>query len=380
VRLARVIARLNVGGPARHVLAAARGLSPEFGTTLLTGDVGPGEAEATAWIAESGVAPERVPGLGRAVRPLDDLRALSRLTARLRELRPDVVHTHTAKAGTLGRVAARRAHVPVVVHTFHGHVFTGYFGRAVSAAIVRWERHLAAATDAIVAVSPEVAHDLVETYRVAPREKVHVIPPGIDVARFRSSASRRDAARSALGIAPEAAVVVWCGRLVAVKDVDCALDVLGRLLARSAGNAPPVLLVAGDGPLRASAEARATPGARFLGNVADVPELLAAADVALLTSRNEGTPVALVEAAAAGLPAVATRVGGVPSVVADGETGLLAPPGDRDALAGHLRELLADAPRRRAMGDAAARRAAELFSLDRMLADLRALYTRLGLC
>ena len=368
---------MNVGGPARHVLAAARGLAQDFDTTLLVGDVGPEEDEARAWIGASGVTPERVPGLGRAVRPLDDLRVLGLLTRRLRDLRPQIVHTHTAKAGTLGRLAARRAAVPVVVHTFHGHVFDGYFGGAVSRGLVAVERRLALRTDAVVAVSDEIARDLVERYRIAPAAKVRVIPPGVDLAPFRAAAAGdgRSTARRTLGIAPEARVVAWAGRMVPVKEPALALDVARRVAAAEPG---VTLLLAGDGPLRAELQRSAPPCVRFLGSVEDIASVHAAADVVLLTSRNEGAPVALIEAAAAGRPVVATRVGGVASVVDDGRTGTLVPSGDAAGLAAAVLALLRDPAQRRAFGAAAAPRAAERFSTERMLDDLRALYAELG--
>jgi glycosyltransferase involved in cell wall biosynthesis len=374
LRIARVIARLNVGGPARHVLHAARGLAPEFETALFAGDVGDGEAEASAWISASGVVPERVPGLGRAVRPFDDLRALAYLTRRFGELRPDIVHTHTAKAGAIGRIAARRAGVPNVVHTFHGHVFHGYFGRVASWAAVRAERALARRTDRIVAVSDEVANDLVERYRVAPREKVVVVPVGIDLAPYLAiDAARKAAARAALGIEPGTVVGVLAGRLVPVKDPVAALVAWSYVLAPRS-----LLLVVGDGPLRAELERLGVADVRFLGWRDDMTEVWAAADLALLPSRNEGTPVSLIEAAASGVPALAMRVGGVPSVVVNKKTGMLADPDDQRGFVS-LVSALAEDPRTLAeMGAAARERVAARFGVDRMLADLRALYAGLG--
>lgn len=377
LRIARVIARMNFGGPARHVLDATAGLAPEFETTLFVGECGEGETEAASWIAASGVTPERVAGLGRAPRPFDDLRALRRLTQRFRELRPDVVHTHTAKAGALGRIAARRAGVPTVVHTFHGHVFHGYFGPVVSRGVVAAERWLARRTDAIVAVSDEVRDDVADRYRVAPREKIHIVAPGIDVARFAAARACRGALRRELGIADGAPVVAWIGRLVPVKDPALAVRTFERVRADSAriGLPEPVMVVVGDGPLRAETEALAAsaPGIRFLGWRADVAPVLADADVVLLTSVNEGTPVALIEAASAGVPSVATRVGGVPSVVEHGVTGHVVNR-SATALADAVVQLLSDPGRRAEIGAAARRRAVERYSRERLLGDLRALY------
>jgi len=376
MRLARVITRLNVGGPARHVLAAARGLSPEVETTLFTGEVGPDEAEATAWIDASGVRPERVPGLGREVRPFADFQARRTLVRRFRELKPDVVHTHTAKAGALGRAAARKARVPLTVHTFHGHVFDGYFGKTVSRMVVAAERRLAARTDVLVAVSQEVASDLADKYRIAPRDKIRVIPPGIDLAPYDAAEERRGEFRRELRITDDVPLIVWLGRVVDVKDPSAALVAFDHVAVT---RRDAVLVVVGDGPLRKDLERGARSRVRFLGWRDDVARILADADVALLSSRNEGTPVALIEAAASGVPAVATRVGGVPSVVQDGETGLLVEPGDVQSLASALRRLVRDRDLSRRMGETARRRARDRFSEARMLRDLRELYRSVGL-
>jgi glycosyltransferase involved in cell wall biosynthesis len=371
LRVVRVIARLNVGGPALHTVLVTAGLRPEVETTLATGRVAAGEAEATDLLGRFGVTPVRIPGLGRSLSPMDDLRAFGALLSLLRRVRPDVVHTHTAKAGALGRAAARVAGVPHVVHTFHGHVFEGYFGPATSAAVVRVERLLARMTDRVVAVSDEVGRDLTERFEVVPRAKLAVVPVGLPLGEFLACDALRGALRRELSLSAEAPVVVFVGRLVAVKEPHAALDAW-KLVRRDVPDA--TLVVVGDGDLAPSLRARNDAGVVFLGWRRDLATILADADVALLTSRNEGTPVALVEAAAAAVPAGATRVGGVPSVVEDGATGVLVPPGDAAAAAAAVVSLLRDAPRRRAMGEAARARVVERFSDARLLADLRALY------
>lgn len=373
-RIVRVIARLNVGGPALHAVLTTAGLRPEFDTTLAVGRVAPGEAEATDLLDRFDVEPVRIPALGRSLSPLDDLRALDALLSLMRRVRPDVVHTHTAKAGALGRVAARLARVPRVVHTFHGHVFDGYFGAAGSRAAVAAERVLARLADRVVAVSDEVGRDLTDRHRVVPRAKLAVVPVGLSLTDFLACDAHRGALRRELSLPPTAPLVVLVGRLVAVKEPHLALDVW-RLVRRDIPDA--TLVVVGDGDLAPSLRARGDTGVVFLGWRRDLATILADADLALLTSRNEGTPVALVEAAAAGVPAVATRVGGVPSVVADGATGALVAPGDATAIASAVVSLLRDAERRRAMGAAARERAVERFSDARLLADLRELYAAL---
>lgn len=369
-----MIARLNVGGPALHAVLATAGLRPEIETTLATGRVGPDELEATDLLARFDVQPVRIPGLGRSISPVADLRAFSALVRLFRRVRPDVVHTHTAKAGAVGRLAARMAGVPRVVHTFHGHVFDGYFGRGGSRAAVRVERSLAKKTDRVVAVSEEVGRDLVDRYGVVPREKLVVIPVGVPLDDYLACDRLRGSLRRELSLPAETSLVAMIGRLVPIKDGTLALDAW-RLVRREIADA--MLVVVGDGEEGAALRTRGDKGVVFLGWRRDVPAIWADADLALLSSRNEGTPVSLIEAAASGVPAVATNVGGVPSVVEDGVTGTLVASGDAAALASAVVALLRDAPRRRAMGAAARARAVERFGAARMLAELRALYTGL---
>lgn len=375
LRLVRVIARLNIGGPALHALLTSSGLRPGVDTVLATGQVDEGEEEATHLLESYGETPVRVRGLGRAISLLDDVRALLALASLMRRVRPDVVHTHTAKAGALGRVAAFVARVPHVVHTFHGHVFEGYFGAFGSAMTVQVERALARLADRVIAVSPEVGRDLTQRFRVAEAARVRVVPIGLPLGPFEQAARHRGELRAELGIAQGAPVVVFVGRLVTVKAPEVALDAW-RAVRREVPDAQ--LVVAGAGPLLATLRARGDAGVHFLGWRSDTARIVADADLALLTSVNEGTPVALIEAAAAGVPAVATRVGGVPTVVRDGETGLLATAGDVDGIAAAVIALLRDPQRRARMGAAAREHACAGWSAERLLRDLRGLYAELA--
>ncbi len=373
-RVLRLIARLNVGGPAWNAVLLTRGLAARFDTVLATGQVGPGEVEATATIAAAGVVPERVRGLGRAPSLVDDVRAFFGVLALTRRVRPDVVHTHTAKAGALGRVAAWLCGVPRVVHTFHGHVFHGYFGSAMSRVVVAVERALARRTDRVLAVSAEIARDVSDRYRVAPSDRVRVTRIGLPLARLSDARQHRAAVRAELGVCEDTPVAVMLGRLVPVKEPEVALDaweIVRRALPSAA------LVVVGGGPLLESVTARRADGVHLLGWRDDIERWLGAADVALLTSRNEGTPVALIEAGAAGLPSVATRVGGVPSVVLDGETGMLVERGDAAALAAALVRLFEDGDLRLRMGTAARRHVTSGWSEERLLADVSSLYRTL---
>jgi glycosyltransferase involved in cell wall biosynthesis len=373
-RVARVIARLNVGGPALHTTLLTRRMAPVWDTTLATGAVSPGEVEAVHLLERYGVTPVRIPGLGRAPRLEDDLRALGALMSLFRRVRPDLVHTHTAKAGAIGRVAAWATGVPRVVHTFHGHVFHGYFGRFGSAVTRLAERVLSRTTDRVLAVSDEVARDVTERYRVASATRTAVVRIGLPLEDVAAIRERRAAARERLGIAADAPVAAFVGRLVPVKEPGVALQAWERVRAT---HPEAVLLIVGGGPLLDALRLRGVAGVRLLGWQSDVRPALAAADLALLTSRNEGTPVALIEAGAAGLPSVATRVGGVPSVVLDGKTGLLAERGDAEGLAARVVELFDDVDLRERLGAAAREHTVAGWSADRLVRDLDALYREL---
>lgn len=297
VNVVHVIARMNVGGPAAIVVELLEHLPEQV---LLTGEVEQGEADHLG--LRSPETPfTRVPGLGRSLRPGDDLRALTFLIRELRRRKPDVVHTHTAKAGALGRLAARAARVPYVVHTFHGHLLHGYFSPAVTRAVVTTERVLARTTDRIVAVGDQVRNDLLAA-GIGRTDQYTVIPPGISV---RTPPSRAKA-KAALGV--EGPVVAAVGRLIPIKRPD-------RLLAVAALMPDVTFLVAGEGPLLEQTRADAPPNVRFLGWRGDVEVVHAAADVALLTSDNEGMPVSLIEAALCGTPAVSTDAGSAREVV-----------------------------------------------------------------
>ncbi len=377
IRVLRTIARLNVGGPARQAILLTKRLDERgYRSTLVTGSVGPDEGDMLPDAICAGVRPVVLPGLGRDLSALGDLRALFGLCLEMVRMRPDVVHTHTAKAGTLGRVAAFLTGVPVRVHTFHGHVLHGYFGPRGSALVRAAELLLARITTRVIAVSAEVKDDLCRRHRAIPASRVTVVPLGLDLTLPGRAAECRGELRAEFGIGADEPVISMVGRLVPVKEPGTALEVAAQILAE----APRArFLLVGGGELLEPMRARARElglGDRVLfpGFRTDLDRILADTDLALLTSRNEGTPVALIEAAAAGVPAVATRVGGVPSVVVDGETGVLVPHGDPAALARAILELLADPDRRREMGRAARARALMHFDANRLLQDIDDLY------
>jgi len=381
VRVVRVIARLNMGGPAHHVGLLNALLDAErYETLLLHGDVPPGEASLLDAVRFEGSDVRRVPGLGPRLRPHDDALALAHLIRAVRLLRPDIVHTHTAKAGVLARVAVAlaRGPRPVVVHTYHGHVLEGYFGPVRNGVYRACERGLAKVSDALVGVSAATVDDLVRL-GIAPRSKFRVIPIGLDLEPFlRLDPGTGAGFRREAGARPDDVLLTFVGRLAPIKRGDVLLRAFARAIALGARVR---LAVVGDGERRAGLERLAVDlGVRrrvaFVGYRADMPSVAAASDIALLTSDNEGTPVSLIEAGAAGTPAVATAVGGVPDVVTE-ETGLLLPRGDFRGLGRAIADLAAEPARRAEMGQNARVHVRERYSAERLVEDVDRLYGEL---
>src|SRR5262245_43981902 len=332
-----------------------------------------------AYVAESaGARVLTLPGLSREIAPLHDTVAVFRLARLIRRLRPEILHTHTAKAGTVGRVAALLAggaRPPIVVHTFHGHVLRGYFSPGKTAFFRELERLLAKVTTVLIAVSPEVRDDLV-ALGVAPPEKFAVIRLGIELEQRVRSDEPRDEVRRRLGIPPERFVVGWLGRMTGVKQTSDLLSVLAALRTEGVDAA---LLLVGDGPDRLGFETQAHDlglmrHCLFLGYQEEVARWYAAMDAIALPSGNEGTPVTVIEALAAGKPVAAYGVGGVPDVVRDGVDGYVVQPGDVEGLAGRLAELAADRSLRERMGAAGRERVLERYGVGRLLDDVDRLY------
>lgn len=376
MRIVHAIARLNVGGAALSVLELAAG-QRKLGhdVVVVAGRIPPGEASMEHIAAELDVPYLYLSSLQREVSASADLATASALRKLIRERRPDVLHTHTAKAGTTGRLAALAAGAArphAVVHTFHGHVLSGYFNPTKERAFRLVERALAHATDRLIAVSEEVRDDLIR-FRVAPAAKIAVVPYGFDLdARVHGDAKTRERKRAELDLGPDAFVIGWAGRLTAVKQ---PLD----LVRTAAAVERSTLVLAGDGELRSAAQALARQlgiedRVHFLGYVDDIGDWYAAFDAFLLTSLNEGAPVVAIEAQAAGIPVVATDAGGTRTVVADSTTGFVAPVGAVDELAGRLVRLRDDAALRSRLGAAGAASMRERFSAERMVEDVERLY------
>jgi glycosyltransferase involved in cell wall biosynthesis len=383
IPILRIIARLNVGGPAIQTINLTRRLVPRgYRTVLLRGREGPQEGSMDHLAEALGVEPVYVPGLRRSL-GLHDLRALWGVMRWLQRLRPRILHTHTAKAGALGRIAVlimpwRRP--AVVIHTFHGHVFEGEFSPRVSRIVAWIERQLARQSTRVIAVSEEVGDDLVRL-GVAPPERVEVVRLGFDLTPFTVEGPRRDElrrqTRARFGIPDGARVVTLIARVVKVKRVDRFLGMARQLSDRE----DVWFLVAGDGDLRESLagsdDARAL-GDRLVwaGFQRDIPAICFASEVVVLTSDNEGTPVCLIESQAARVPVVTTAAGGVETVVLDCETGRIV---DRDipALAAAVGELLDHPELRDRWGRRGREHSLAKFSIERLVDEIDELYQRL---
>lgn len=345
IRVMRIIARLNVGGPALHVtLLTERLRPPEFESTLVCGRIGPGEGDMAYLAEERGITPVYVPELGRELHPLRDLVTLIKLWRLMRRLKPDVVHTHTAKAGFVGRWAAWLARVPVRVHTFHGHVFHGYFGAAKTRFFLALERLTARLTDRLITISPALRDELSGVYRVAPAEKFAVVPLGLELAQYAAAPRGMGTLRAAYQIPPDAPLIGIVGRIVPIKNHALFLEMASRVLQ---SQPDAYFLIVGDGEERPAIEALADrlglrTRAVFTGWMRDLVPVFSDLDLLVLSSNNEGTPTAIMQALAAGVPVVSTTVGGVPDLLRGGAWGRLVPPGDADGLAEAVLSALRD--------------------------------------
>ncbi len=366
---------MNIGGPARHVTILTAHASPEFDAVLLTGETAEREGSLESEAVAAGARVVHVPRLRRALNPFADIGAIVWLYRYFRRERPVIVATHTAKAGTLGRTAAWLAGVPVVVHTFHGHVLDGYFGRVTTSFFLLIERALGRVTTRFIAISPEIAADL-DRLRIG-RGKVTVVRLGLDLDHVIDG--RRGRLRADLRIPADAPVVGIVGRLVPIKAHDVFLAAASRLAERDPG---VHFAIVGDGELWShlhDVAHAAGLGERvhFAGWRADLADVYADLDVVVCCSRNEGTPVSVIEACAAGLPVVGTAVGGMTDIITDGLNGLLVPTGDAAALSAAIGGLISDPARRSSMGAAGRKMVLERYGASRMVNELKQVYSEL---
>lgn len=405
MKILRIIARLNVGGPARHVVWLTNGLNDdEFQSRLVAGTVPPGEEDMSYFAAENGVSPVYVTELSRELSP-KDIVSLWKVYRLMRDFSPDVVHTHTAKAGTIGRGAAflyrwlswrtliGRPRALKVVHTFHGHVFHSYYGAAKTRVFLTIERLLARfATDRIVTISDQQFHEINEKFSVGRAEQFRVIPLGIDLSQFEASPSTRAVLRNEIATSDDEIIVGFVGRLTAIKNIPLLLDAAAAI-KRDASSPRMRFVIIGDGELRDELESTAKElgiesSVTFLGNRTDVSVLLPGMDIIALTSANEGTPLSLIEAMAAGVPFVSTAVGGVVDLAGDKvmsgdgfdicSRGIATTPGSSEAFAKALIHLAKDEKLRNKLALNGREFVVTNYSTERLVSDIKRLYRELA--
>jgi glycosyltransferase involved in cell wall biosynthesis len=392
MKIARFIARLNVGGPAIHVSLVTDELRKRgYECILAAGHVPDSEGDMEYYASEHQIQVIRIPELVRPLSPKSDLIALWKIYRLLLREKPEIVHTHTAKAGTLGRIAAILAGTPVMVHTFHGNIFDGYFSAIKTRLFLSIERFLARFTDRIVAVSAGQKLELASKYKIAPIEKIQVVQLGIDLEIFRSVPTLHEIQLSESihdEVVPESRHVVigWVGRFVEVKDPLLFIE-FAKELVKSSPQARFIMV--GDGPMRDAVESRIN--AYGLRDVVSIPgwkrsmaDVYREIDFLVLTSLNEGTPVAILESMASGRPFVATNVGGMPDLMCgsaqskDGfdvhTNGILVHTRTASALADAARILMGDASRRARMGAAGQQFVSRRFGKERLADELENLY------
>lgn len=335
-RILRLIVRLNIAGPTHQAILLASAMDElNYETTLVVGG-SPDETDSMAYLtADYGVEPLFVDALRPYLNPVRNVVALWALYRLMRQLRPDIVHTHTTTAGFLGRIAARLARVPIVVHTLHTHPFEGYYNRWRTRLFVVMERIGARLSDSIIALSENLRRELVETRHITSKKRITVLPLGFDLETFAKTQRQRGAFRADWDVAHDAPLVGIVGRLWPVKNHALFLEAAARV--RDQLPAARFVIV-GDGLLRDKLEAHAQSlGIRdaviFTGWQQHLEDIFSDLDVLVISSTNEGTPVPIIEALAAGCPVVATRVGGIPDLLDGGKWGDLVPSGNATALA-----------------------------------------------
>jgi len=374
VRVMRVIARMNVGGPAMQVAGLAKLLpSDEFEQRVYAGAVADYEGDFVQ-LHDLNLDIRPLAATGRGFSSFSDLKLINQLAREMREFRPHIVHSHTAKAGVIARVAANLSRIDSkLVHTFHGHLLKGYFSPMMLTGLVQTERVLAKRTDVLITVGSKVRDELVEA-GIGSKDQYEIIPPGVAPVDIND----QELARRSLYLSNSDFVVLFLGRLTRIKRVDRLLDAVALVVAE----VPEIkVLIAGDGELRGQLEdiarARRLP-VQFLGWRSDLELLLGAADCLVITSDNEGTPVSLIQASLAGVPTVATNIGSVSEIIEDNVSGLVTDL-STEATAAALIRLFEDAHLRSRLGAQAQADAISKYSYQRLVDDHVNLYRRLML-
>jgi len=384
-RVLRIINRYNIGGPTYNAAYLSRFLAPEYETLLIGGRPQPQEAHSGYILDQLGVEYREIGSFGRSLSLIDDYKTFREIRNIIRDFNPDIVHTHAAKAGALGRMAAKMEKVPVIVHTFHGHVFEGYFNQWKSSLVQMIERFLARRSDAIVAISENQKADLCQKFRIAPENKVHIIPLGLDLRKFETDMEiKRNLFRKEYQLEEEILAIGIIGRLTAIKNHELFLNSISEL--KKLSRKKIIAFIIGDGELKNELELLCTQlnlntndsrDVVFTSWIKDIDRAAAGMDIICLTSINEGTPVSLIEAQAASRPVVSTFVGGVRDVMLNNASGFIVEEQSAGAIASALYKLTENSELRKSMGQNGHEWANQKFNYTRLVNDMSSLYASL---
>lgn len=390
-RVLRILNRLIIGGPAINATYLTKYLEPEFETLLVIGGKDDHEQDAVHLTERLGIEPIVVPEMKRNINPVNDGKAYQKVKAIIEKYKPDIVHTHAAKSGVIGRKAAEACKVPVIVHTFHGHVFHSYFSKFQTDSFILIERYLAKRSSGIIAISPSQKHELANVYKICPEEKIQIIPLGLDLDNIQADQDRkRIEFRQKYAIQDDEIAIGIVGRIVPIKNHSLFVAAAAKVFHQSGKKVRFVIV--GDGDMRPQLESdfaahqvdyayypesprNAT--AICISWQADISLVLAGMDIVVLTSHNEGTPLSLIEAQAAAKPVVSTNVGGVADVVLNGKTGFVTEAGNDSQLADSILKLIADEELRKKFGVDGREFANSKFSYQRLMRDMSEYYNTL---
>ncbi|MBC7413077.1 MAG: glycosyltransferase [Bacteroidia bacterium] len=389
-RILRIINRLNLGGPTFNVTYLTHYLAPEHETMLVSGVIDDDEASSEFILAPFRITPVYIPEMKRELSPKNDYAAYKKLVQIINQFKPDIVHTHAAKAGALGRLAAAHCGVKVIVHTFHGHVFHSYFSPLKTQFFLQTEKYLARKSTAIIAISDLQKKELTETYNVCDESKITVVPLGFDLNRFTEhQTEKRTKFRTHYLLNDDEIAVAIIGRLVPVKNH--AMFVRGAQQAMQGINKKVRFFIVGDGECKKEitqllselkldyTEFTTTPRKALFtltSWIINIDEVLAGVDIVALTSFNEGTPVSIIEAQTAGKPVIATNVGGIQNIVT-AQSAILVPSNDVNEFAIQLHTLLSNDTLRRSMTNVAIQDMLRNYCYTRLCSDMNALYKKL---
>ena len=387
-KVLRIINRFNIGGPTYNAAYLTKYLPSEYETLLIGGDKEESEDSSQHILDELDINPTIIPEMRRAIRFGNDYAAYKKIKQIIEEFKPDIVHTHASKAGTLGRMAAFACNVPAVVHTFHGHVFHSYFSKAKTTIFKRIEKKLALKSSAIVAISAIQKEELGTVHKIAPLDKIEVIPLGFDLERFQHDlAEKRAEFRKEYKIENDEIAIGIIGRLVPIKNHQLFLNALRYVLDHT--NKKVRAFIIGDGesrdaiinlakdlniPLSRSNVKFEISTLTLTSWIKNIDNVNAGMDIIALSSLNEGTPVSLIEAQAANNPVVSTNVGGIENVVVQDKTGLLSDIEDLETYSANLLELVENDAKREAMSKEGWKHVKDQYSYKRLVSDVDKLY------